>query len=125
MYSISFPVMFTSGNTILKKDKEAIRSNMLLLLSSECDTLFGDPYFGCMLKKYIYEQENSIVVDLLIDELYTAITTFMPQVVLSRKDIKILASGTSLYAQINYYYVADNTSDLFTILLTNGSEEEQ
>ena len=123
MYSISFPNMFTSGTTILKADKEAIRSNMLLLLSSERDTLFGDPYFGASLRKYIYEQSNSIIVDILIDELYTTIVTFMPQVVISRNDIKILTSGTSLFAEIKYYYAVDNTSDLFTIQLTTGTAE--
>lgn len=122
MYSLSFPQMFTSCGTKLVSDKAAIRSNMLLLLSSERDTLFGDPYFGCELRKYLFEQSNSIVVDLLIDELYTTIITKMPQVFLKRKDIKILTSGTSLYAQINYYYVIDNTSDMFTIQLTTGSD---
>lgn len=122
MQSLSFPTMFTSTNTLVKTDKEAIKSNMLLLLSSERETLFGDPYFGCTLKKYLFEQSNSIVVDILIDELYTTIATFMPQVFIRRKDIKVKTSGTSLYAEIHYTFVEDNTSDLFTIPLVTGSE---
>ena len=123
MYSIAFPRMFTSSTTLVKQDKEAIRSNMLLLLSSERETLFGDPYFGCTLKQYLFEQSNSIVVDILIDELYSTIVTFMPQVYIRRKDIKVLVSGTTLYAQISYTFVEDNTSDLLTIPLIEGSEE--
>lgn len=123
MYSFSFPRMLNHTTASLFQDKEAIKSNMILLLSSERNTLFGDPYFGCQLKKYLFEQSSSIVVDLLIDQLYTTITTFMPQVFLTRKDISIYVENTTIYAQINYYYVIDNTSDLFTIKLTESIEE--
>ena len=123
MYSFGFPKMLNNTTSNLLKDKEAIRSNMILLLSSERATLFGDPFYGTLLNKYIFEQSSSIVVDLLIDELYTTIITFMPQVYLTRKDITVYASKNALFVQINYWYVADNTSDLFTIKLTESSEE--
>ena len=123
MFSFGFPQMFNHTTSKLLEDKDAIRSNMVLLLSSEQGTLFGDPYFGSLLKKYIYEQSNSIVADLLIDELYTTITTFMPQVFLTRKDIEIYSDKTSIFAKIKYTYKIDNTSDLFTIMLTQSGEE--
>ena len=123
MYSFGFPRMLNHTNANLVSEKEAIRSNMLLLLSSERATLFGDPYFGSRLKKYIFEQSSAIVADLLIDELYTTIKTFMPQVILSRKDITVFVKDTDLYTQIKYYYTLDNTSDLFTIKLTENNDE--
>lgn len=123
MNSISFPRMFNYTNTNIVSEKDAIRANMILLLSAERQTLFGDPYYGCQLRKYIFEQSNSIVADLLIDELYTTIITFMPQVYLTRKDIKILTSRSNLYAEIRYSYVLDNTTDLFTIKLTDVEED--
>lgn len=123
MYSFGFPRMFNHTTANLVQDKEAIRSNMLLLLSSERATLFGDPYYGTQLKKYIFEQTTSIISDLLIDELYTTIITFMPQVYLTRKDIQIYCSKTAIYADIKYYYTLDNTSDLFTIKLTETTSE--
>lgn len=124
MYSLAFPKLFNHTTANLVPDKDAIRSNMLLLLSSEKSTLFGDPYFGCQLKKYIYEQTNSIVVDLLIDELYTSIVTFMPQVIITRKDISVYAANKTLYAEISYRYALDNTTDLFTIRLTDPETED-
>lgn len=123
MFSFGFPSMFNNTQANLVEDKDAIRSNMILLLSSEQSTLFGDPFYGSQLKKYIFEQRTSIVVDLLIDELYTTIATFMPQVYLTRKDITIYSEKNQLFAEIRYYYTIDNTSDLFTIKLTEVTEE--
>ena len=123
MYSFAFPRMLNSTTSNLLLDKEAIRSNMILLLSSERDTLFGDPYYGAELKKHIFEQSSSIIPDLLIDELYTTIKTFMPQVYLTRKDITVYVKKTTLFVDIHYYYIIDNTSDLFTIKLTDSSDE--
>ena len=103
MYSFAVPRMLNSTTANLLSDKEAIRSNMILLFSSERGTLFGDPYYGSELDKYLYEQSGSIVIDLLIDELYTTIKTFMPQVYVERKDIRVYAINTTLYADIKYY----------------------
>lgn len=125
MKSFGFPKMFTptGAKQNMLSDKEAVRSNMLLLLSSERNTLFGDPYFGSQLHKWIFEQSDSLIVDLLIDEFYTTIKTFMPQVFLTRKDIQILVDNNNLLCKIHYYYVIDKTSDLFVIKLTESSEQ--
>ena len=64
MYSFAWPDMFNSATSKLSKDKEAIRSNFRLLLNSERLSLFGDPYFGTKLKQFIFEQNNTIIVDL-------------------------------------------------------------
>ena len=122
MHSFSFPRMFNQTTANIVSDKEAIRSNMLLLLKSEQETLFGDPYYGTQLKKYLFEQSGSIVVDLLIDQLYTTIITFMPQVIVQRKDIQVYVEDATIVASIKYYYSLDNTSDLFTIKLTDPAE---
>lgn len=118
MYSFNFPSMLGSVTSKLLHDKDAIRSNVILLLQSERKTLFGDPYFGSRLKRMLFEQSNSVVVDLVIDELYTTLTTFIPQIFLTRKDITLTCDGTDIYAAVRYTYVLDNTVDLYTINLT-------
>ena len=121
MTSFSFPRMLNHTTANMVSDKEAVRSNMLLLFSSEQESLFGDPYFGCLLKKYLFEQPSAVIADLIIDTMYTAIVTFIPQASITRKDIKIIPSRGALYAEIKCYYALDNTSDLFTIQLTDPS----
>lgn len=117
MVSISFPNMLSASNTNLITDKTAVRSNLILLLNSEKKSLFGDPAYGTALKQVMFEQNGSIIVDLLIDELYTSIMTFIPQVVLDRRDIQIVTRGSSIIANIRCTYRIDNTSDLFSISL--------
>lgn len=120
MYSFSFPNMLNQTTAALLADKEAIRSNMYLLVSSERNTLFGDPYYGCLFRKYLFEQSERIVKDLLIDHIYTAIVTFMPQVTVRRKDISVYVEKTTLFVSIKYTYLPDNTSDLYTISLNEN-----
>ena len=98
MYSFNFPKMIGSHGSQLLADKEAIKSNLILLLASEKTSLFGDPFFGSQLKYLLFEPSNQIIVDLVIDEIYTAITTFIPQVFLQRDFITISTDKVDLYA---------------------------
>lgn len=123
MQSIAFPNIFSNMYTNTVEDKEATKQNLLLLLSSEKTSLFGDPYFGTTLKKVIYEQNTGILADLVIDALYTAIQQFMPQIYLQRKDIRIELRGRELYAKITYRNLIDYQLDSYTINLTEDTLE--
>ena len=59
IHSFNFPNMLGSNSTNIITDKDAIKSNLRLLLASERTSLFGDPYFGTALKQPIFEQSNS------------------------------------------------------------------
>lgn len=120
MYSIAFPEMFSSAKTNLVKDKDATLSNMKLLLASWKKSLFGDPYFGTRLKTFIYEQNNIVLQDLIIDDIYVSLKQFMPQLDLKRKDIKVISNGTSVYATINCINKLDNETNLYEIELATA-----
>ena len=125
MYSINFPDMFATSRTKLVKDHDATLSNLKLLLASEKTSLFGDPYFGTILKRIIYEQNTPVLQDLVIDEIYTSILMFMPQIKITRKDISLSSDGTNLYAKINCINLIDYTNNLYNIRLTNNTGEAQ
>lgn len=120
MYSINFPDMFTTARTYLLKDKEATISNLKLLLKSVEQSLFGDPGFGCRIRNFMFEQNNIILHDLVIDDIYVAIQKFMPQIYIKRDDIKIFSEGVRIYATINCINKIDNTTNLFEIDLLNN-----
>lgn len=115
MYSIKFPDMLSSANTNLVEDREATMSNMRLLLASWKTSLFGDPYFGTNIKRFIYEQNNIILQDLIIDDIYVSLKDFMPQLVLSRNDIKVQSKNNSVYVSINCINRLDNEINLYEI----------
>lgn len=122
MYSFNFPEMLTTRQSLVLSDKSAIQKNLELLFNCEKGMLFGDPYFGCLLKQVYFEQQGSLVKDLIIDEIYTTIITFMPQIYVERKDITLSISGNTIYANLTCTYLLDNTSDLYVIKLTEDIE---
>ena len=116
--------MLSTNSSNLIIDKEAIKSNLYLLLNTERMSLFGDPYFGTALKRTIFEQSSSVVSDLLIDEIYTTIITFIPQVKLDRRNIVLRTDGKSIFADIYLTYLLDNTSDLYQVQMMKINEGE-
>ena len=123
MYSISFPKMFNDTKTLLLKNTEATASNLWLLLKSDTRALFGDPFFGTSLKRAIFEQNDGILVDLVIDEIYTSITTFMPQIKLYRENIKLTSDGVDVFCNITCTDLTDYTTNLYKINLTEETRE--
>ena len=117
MYSIGFPEMFGSNGTNLLKNEEATTSNIKLLLGSWKKSLFGDPYFGTRIKNFVYEQNNIILRDIIIDDIYLSLTEFIPQITLKRKDIEIINEKTSVYVNINSISKLDNQVNTYQILL--------
>jgi phage baseplate assembly protein W len=118
MYSIAFPDMFDSARTKLVEDSKATLQNIHLLLESAKGSLFGDPYFGTRLKSYIYEQNNVVLRDIIIDDILVALQTFIPQISVKRKNIQLILDKNDIYATINCINKIDNEVNLFQIRLT-------
>ena len=122
MNSIAFPIMLNNSSTNIIKDHDATASNLKLLLLSDKTSLFGDPYFGTNIKKLIHDQNNIVTRDLVIDDIYTAITTFMPQIIVKRGDIKVTSDRSNVYVNIKCLNLIDYTTDLYNINLTSDEE---
>ena len=122
MYSINFPDMVNNTTTNLIKDKEATASNLKILVMSDKTSLFGDPYFGTLLKKYIFEQNNVVLRDLIVDEIYTAIKIFLPQILVTRKDIIVTSNGVDIFARVKCLNLLDYTTNIYNINLTTIDE---
>lgn len=119
MRSIEFPKMFDSNSTRTVKDLDATRQNTLLLLHSEKGELFGDPYFGIRLKAYLFNQNNYILRDMIIDEIYTQLALFLPQLRINRSDIKIIQERAKLYCTFKARNLIDYTTDMYSLVLYN------
>jgi hypothetical protein len=70
--------------------EQATLQNMGLIMRSFRDELLGDPYFGTSLNKYLFDQNNYILKDAIIDTIYPQLVAFIPQLTIERKDIEII-----------------------------------
>lgn len=122
MNSIGFPNMFNSSATLVVKDKDASMQDLKLLLASEKGELFGDPFFGIRLKKYMFDQNNYILRDVLVDEIFTQLRVFAPQLTVNRNDIKIIQKDNKLIATIKGINNLDFTTDMYQLELFKGEE---
>ena len=126
MKSIAFPKMFNTNSTKTINDFDATRQNTFLLLRSEKGELFGDPYFGIRLKRYIYEQNNYILKDIIIDEIYTQLALFMPQLIVNRKDIQIIldkGKKATLHCQFKASNKANYEVNTYNLILYQEDTE--
>lgn len=123
MYSIGFPNMFTTETrTNLVSDHKATAQNLILMLKSDRFTLFGDPYYGTIIKRMLFEQNSMILQDLVIDEIYSCIITFMPQIKINRNDITLEIYPDKIYANIKCINLIDYQVNLYKIKLTDDNE---
>lgn len=93
MTSLKFPNLFKTNSTNVWQAQDyhkLTKQNTILLLQSERGELECDPYFGVMLKHYLYSQNNYVLKDILIDTLYTQIAIFIPQVRVDRNSIDLI-----------------------------------
>lgn len=122
MESFDFPNMLSSTNTKIISNHEATLSNLKLALLSSKRTLFGDPYFGTNLKWLLFEQGNDVLKDIVIDDVYTTILVYLPQLTLKRDDIDIIIDREKVYIKIKATNLLDFQTDLYTLNLMELQE---
>lgn len=123
MKSFDFPKMFNTNSTRTISDKEATKRNLESLLHCEKGEFLSDPYYGIRLKRYMFEQNSSVLKDIIVDEIYTQIALFMPQLKVTRKDITITQSKATLYAKIKCVNRVDFTTDLYNIVIFQEGDQ--
>jgi phage baseplate assembly protein W len=89
------------------------------LLLSDRGSFFGDPYYGTIIKQLIFEPNNYILRDIVIDAVYTSILQFTPQILVDRKDITITQQGIDIYVVIKATNLLDYQTDMYNINLIN------
>lgn len=120
--------MFQSNSSRIWKADEynkATKQNVLLLLNSERGELECDPYFGLLLKHYLFNQNSYILKDMLIDTIYTQIAIFLPQVRISRNDINLVADNLKgrIYCKFSGINQIDYTHNTFNLLLFDETRQ--
>ena len=128
MRSYKFPKMFdTNSSRIWRADEygKATRQNALLLLHTERGELECDPYFGILLKHYMFNQNSYILKDILIDTLYTQIAIFLPQIKVTRNSIEFIPDQAKgkLRCKFSGINQIDYTHNTFNLLLFDANRQ--
>lgn len=113
--SIKFPDMFSYASTNIVEDYDATLQNLKLLLYTTARELFGDPYYGNNLKKKLFDQNYKQLQDILIDDIYSSIQLFLPQVVVTRKDITLEYQNENVFINIKAKNKLDYQTNLYQI----------
>ena len=122
MKSISFPKMISHNYVQTVSDYDATLQNMKLLLGSEKGEFVFDPFFGIRLKRYTFEQNNKILMDILIDEIYEQLVIFMPQLIIKRNDITLVSEMAKIYVNIKARNQKDFSLNSYNLVLFNNQE---
>ena len=122
MKSISFPKMISHNYVQTVSDYDATLQNMKLLLGSEKGEFVFDPFFGIRLKRYTFEQNNKILMNILIDEIYEQLVIFMPQLIIKRKDITLVSEMAKIYVNIKARNQKDFSLNSYNLVLFNNQE---
>ena len=121
MTSIAFPNIFNGAKVNLYKDYDAVKSNLTALLASNKGGLFGDPFYGTRLKTLLWQQAyDPIIRDLIRDDIFEAIYSYMPQVTVHRNDIVINIVDNVVTASIKVTSDSGIESNLYDIQLLSG-----
>lgn len=127
MRSIKFPKMFNTNSTRVwgsSEYKDATLQNTKLLLHCERGELIGDPYFGLLLKHFMFDPNSYVLRDQIIDMIYTQLAQFIPQVKVERKNISVYQDREKgkLYCEFSGINQIDYTVNTYTLVLFDVSE---
>lgn len=123
MYSISFPNIFSSTTTKLDKDNNATSNNLQLVLCSNKNSLLCDPGFGTNLGYLFFDQNSDdIIPELVVDQIYTAIQEFMPQLLVKREDITMKLDKTKVIINIKALNLINYELDNYSLDLVAPEE---
>lgn len=122
MYSIKFPEMLSGQKTALVQDHDATAQNLKYLLLSDKMSMMGDPYYGTNLKRLLHSQ-SKVLKDILLDDIFTAVAQFMPQVKMSRNDMDIYVLNQNVYVKFRCTNILDKVNNLYEICLTSTEQQ--
>ena len=122
MNAVKFPDMLSLNKTSIIRDKDATMQNLRLLLLSFKNSMFGDPNFGSNLRRLLFENNNVILQSLVIDDIYSLINTYMPQIRVLRKNITVTSDGNTVKVNIIAQNMLDYGFDEYSINLLNVEE---
>lgn len=124
MFSIGFPKIFNGSKVYLSKGYDAVKQNLIALIASDKGALFGDPWYGTKIKTLLWDQTyDPIIRDLIKEDIFEAIYSYMPQITVDRDSIEINVIDNVVMASISVKGDDGVQSNLYEIKLLSADDE--
>ena len=105
--NIKFPLEDNNDNSFFqmsKITKDAVRSNLLLLLLTQKGERYYMPDYGTNLLKYLFEPNDNITETDVISELKETVSKYLPYVIIDDVIINLGVDNNQLNLKINFTY---------------------
>ena len=123
MNTISFPKMFNVNNsklaTNLSYDYKSIHESLTSLILTSPGELLGDPEYGCNIREELFNIKSDVNVNNLKNIIVSAITKYIPQIVVSPINIKIYNNVNDNKYKLVIKYILKTTGEnqMFELVL--------
>jgi len=111
--SLPFDKPFTSTYTT----KDQIKSNLINLLLTDVGERIMNPFFGCGLKRFLFEGITETNIENLKISLLDSINTFIPEITVIEISIASNTDYNLIDLSVNYVLNISNAPDQVTIQL--------
>ncbi len=120
--SFTHPNMISNRTGMFKESthKELVMQNIKLLLNTSKGEFFGDPFFGTSIRKLLFNPNDFVIKDLVIDDIASAIAQYVKEVTVNRSDIRIEQDKRGVInIKFPVYYNIDGTNNILSISIVN------
>lgn len=126
-YNINYPITdnFVTNTffSLSKVQKEAYTSDLLLLLLTQKGERYYEPDYGTNLIQYIFEQNDGITSNDILNEIKTDVSTYLPSITIKTVNFYTTADDPSInenqiVMHIDFVYTEDTYSEQNTINIT-------
>lgn len=117
--SITHPKMIsiTNGNVDIDKLDTSINRSIALILLTGKGEVFGNPEFGSNIRKFLFDNYNDNLKELIIDEIIDSVSKWEDRIIINRSDISIEQEDLTLKIHISYTLTNSNIrgdTDVYT-----------
>lgn len=115
-FSLTFPITEDISSNTFKTNvtsKDAIRSKLLLLITTDYGSLYYNRDFGTNVKKYLFEPSNSLTADNIKSDIITACNKFIKDI--SINTVEIIIDNDIITLGINFLYKTNNELDSISL----------
>jgi uncharacterized protein len=107
-FNISFPVQDDVENNRLfamnKSMKDAVKTELLLLLLTERGERWMTPEYGTSLRKFLFEMGDQITEDAIVQDIKSTVAKFLPRITVSKVEVEPINNNTRLILTVKFTY---------------------